>query len=297
MESLTAICRKDLLGAMRIFLLERKGENKLGVKAEIKNMNSFKGVQKALAYEITRQIRLLSSGKEVVQETRLWDANEEKTYPMRSKEEAHDYRYFPEPDLPYVSIGSEYIDNIRQEMPELPDAKIERYTSVFGLPRYDAFVLTSDKSIAEYFEECAALYENHKNLSNWIMGSLLKYLNDQNIPISNISVSPEEFVLLLKIVDAGTISLRSAKDVFMDMLSTGKGPEQIIDEKGLTQISNADELDSLVETVISNNPKSVEDYKGGQEKALGHLMGQVMKATKGKANPSVVSEMLKNKLK
>lgn len=272
------------------------GSDVLGTKTEIKNLNSFRALQRALAYEIERQIAVLEEGGRVVQETRAWDEDRGVTVSMRSKEEAHDYRYFPDPDLVPLVIDDAWIDEIRATLPELPDARRKRYMEDFGLSRYDATVLTSTKELGDYFEACVAAYPQPKTVANWVMGELARLLNASNLEITASPVTPDKLVALLRLIDDGTISGRIAKTVFEEMFTTRKDPATIVREKGLVQIADAGALRAVVEEVIKANPRSVQDYKGGKEKALGFLVGQVMKATRGKANPALVNELLKEML-
>lgn len=273
-----------------------KGSTEFGTKTEIKNLNSFKALQRALAYEIERQIEILEEGGRIVQETRTWDEDKGISLPLRSKEEAHDYRYFPEPDLVPVVISREWVEDVRKRLPELPDEKKKRYVEQYGLPQYDASVITSAKEMAAYFEECLKLYPNAKAISNWIMGDLSRLLNANDLEITQCRVTPAQLVEMLKLLDKGTISSKIAKTVFEEMFDTGKDPATIVEEKGLVQISDEKAIESIVDEVIAANPKSVEDYKGGKKKAMGFLVGQVMKATKGKANPQLVNKILVKKL-
>jgi len=277
--------------------LRPKGETKFGTKAEIKNMNSFKGVQKALAYEIKRQAALLEDGEKVIQETRLWNADKEESYSMRSKEESHDYRYFPDPDLVPIILSNEYISEVQETIPELPQEKAVRFVQEFNIPEYDAGVLTSEKALAEYFELCCQNYHEYKKISNWIMGDLLRELKEKNIQLKENKISPENLTKLLNLIDNGTISVKIAKDVFIDMFETGKTAQAIVEKKGLVQISDESYLEELAAKVIADNPKAAEDFKAGKGKALGSLVGQIMKETKGKANPKIVNEILIKHLK
>ncbi|WP_066637111.1 Asp-tRNA(Asn)/Glu-tRNA(Gln) amidotransferase subunit GatB [Desulfolucanica intricata] len=272
------------------------GSDKLGTRAEIKNMNSFKSLQKAVEYEIERQIKVLEKGGTIVQETRTWDENKGMTVSMRSKEEAHDYRYFPEPDLVPLVIDPKWVEKIKATLPELPDRRKARYVSEFGLPEYDAVVLTQSKEMADFFEDCLKVFPNPKTVSNWIMGDLSRLLNASNLEINDCKVKPELLAEMLIMIDKGTISGKIAKTVFEEMFTSGKDPGTIVKEKGLVQISDQEVIASIVDEVIAGNPKSVEDYKNGKEKAIGFLVGQVMKASKGKANPAVVNKLLKEKL-
>ena len=280
--------------------LRPRGSTGLGVKTELKNMNSFKGVQRALGYEIDRQTKILLSGKKVVQETRLWDADAGITHLMRSKEEAHDYRYFPEPDLVPVETSAEKIDEMRSLLPEMPDNRRRRITDEFGLPDYDAGVLTSSRALADYFEKavnCGGREKvNPKLVSNWIMAELLRDLNKNGITADKSPVKPSDICGLVQLIAKGTISGKIAKDVFAEMYNSGNPPEKIIKEKGLTQISDEGAIAGIVLQVIKDNPKSAGDYRSGKQSALMHLMGQVMKATRGKANPAMVQKILKKRL-
>lgn len=276
--------------------LRKKGEKALGVKTEIKNMNSFKGVRTALEYELERQVKILESGERIVQETRLWDPEKAVTQSMRSKEEAHDYRYFSEPDLvPYI-LSQELIDMEKKALPELPEARKARFVTAYGLPGYDADVLTQDKDLADFFEECTKYHENPKSISNWIMGDLLGYLNANLLKLKDVKLSPQNLAGLLKEIDSGKISGKMAKDVLLEMLKTGKDARNIIEEKGLVQISDGAQLEIFADEAIAENKKSVEDFLKGKENALMFLVGQVMKKTKGRANPTVINEILRRKL-
>lgn len=273
-----------------------QGSRELGTKTEIKNMNSFRSLQKALTYEIERQIKVVNEGERVVQETRTWDDARGVTVPMRSKEEAHDYRYFPEPDLPPLVITSSWVESIRRELPELPDERQRRYCEDFGLSSYDAGVLTAAKETADFFEECLSMYHQPKIVANWVMGELARLLNAHGDEISAIPVQPAQLVELLKMIDQGTISGKTAKGVFEEMYATGRHPSEIVKDKGLLQISDEIELVKVVAEVIAANPKSVTDYRSGKTNAVGFLVGQVMKATRGKANPMLVNKLLREKL-
>ncbi len=272
------------------------GQAELGTKAEIKNMNSFKALHKAVSYEIERQIEVLEDGERVVQETRTWDEARGETFSMRSKEEAHDYRYFPDPDLAPLVIDREWVNEIKASLPELPDERRDRFVKVYGLPEYDAMVLTGTRELADYYEQCVELYNNPKLVSNWVMGDLARMMNVSGQEIQDLRISPHQLAKMLELLDKGTISGKIAKTVFEEMFKTGKDPGKVVEEKGLVQISDAGLIDKVVEEVIAANPKSVEDYRAGKEKAIGFLVGQVMKSTKGKANPGLVNELLKEKL-
>lgn len=273
------------------------GDKEFGVKTEIKNVNSFRALQRALAYEIERQIAVLEEGGRIVQETRTWDEGKGVTLPLRSKEEAHDYRYFPEPDLPPLVITREWVEEIQRDLPELPDMRRERYMKEYGLPVYDAGVLTATKEIGDYFEACVGLYPQPKTVSNWVMGELARLLNATNTEIAESPVRPEHLAALLKLIDEGVISGKIAKTVFEEMFSTGKDPQAVVKEQGLVQITDEAELKAVIDEVITSNPKVVADYRQGKDKALGFLVGQVMKATKGKANPALVNRLLKEGMK
>lgn len=272
------------------------GQKELGTKTEIKNINSFKGVERAIEYEAMRQAELLEDGGKVVQETRTWDEKEGVTKSMRTKEEANDYRYFPEPDLVPFTVSDEYIENIRKSLPELPDARKERYMKEFGLSSEDAVFMTNDKATADYFEAAVAAGADPKAAVNWLMGEFASQLSNDGIEIDKAPVSAENLAALLKLISKGTISGKIAKKVFATMWKEGGNPDDIVKAQGLVQISDTAELSKLVDEVVGNNPKAVEDFKAGKKKAVGALVGQIMKATKGKANPRVINELLNKKL-
>lgn len=267
------------------------GSSEFGVKTELKNMNSFRNVQRALEYEIRRQTALLADGKPVVQETRLWDVSKGVTVSMRGKEEAHDYRYFPEPDLAPVEISEDWIKCSADGLCELPDAKRERFVRQYGLPVYDAEVLTASRAMADYFEECVSRFPNPKVVSNWIMVELVRLLKDDNCEIDSSPVGPDGLAGLLSLVDTGAISGKMAKDVLETAYKTGEDPARIVEMQGLSQVSDEATLRAVIRKVIDNNPKEVEKYKAGKTKVLAFLVGQVMKETKGKANPKKVNEL------
>ncbi|MDP1853849.1 MAG: Asp-tRNA(Asn)/Glu-tRNA(Gln) amidotransferase subunit GatB [Candidatus Omnitrophota bacterium] len=273
------------------------GEKKLGVKTELKNMNSFKAVKSGLEYEIKRQLAILEAGGKVTQQTLLWDEKKQKTAVMRSKEEAHDYRYFPEPDLVPFIFKSADIKIIKETIPELPQEKLLRFVKEFSLAPYEANILTSDKSLADFFEKCSRGYKNYKNLSNWIIGAFLSEINNRSIEPKDIPITPEKFTLLLNLADTGKINSLTAKTVLSEMFETQKSPDLIISEKNLSQISDSGELEQIITQIINVNEKSVTDYKNGKANALMFLIGQAMKQTKGKANPNMVTEMLKERIK
>ncbi len=272
------------------------GQKALGTKVELKNINSFKFVKEALEYEIKRQTNVLNEGGKVNQETRLWDVEKGVTATMRSKEEAHDYRYFPDPDLVPLSLSVEWIEELRQTVPELPAVRQKRFVSEYGLPEYDTGVLTVSKPLADYFEFCVKLFNQPKAVSNWVMGELLRELNNSGTAVSDSPVSPERLVSLLKLVDNGTISLKVAREIFPELYASKMSPEQIVQEKGLTQVSDEGALGKIIDEVIAKNPAQVAQYRSGKEQVFGFFVGQVMKGSGGKANPGKVNELLKKKL-
>ena len=276
--------------------LRPMGREDLGVRAELKNMNSFRNVQKALEFEIRRQTALLLDGHEIVQETRLWDAAKGVTVTMRGKEEAHDYRYFPDPDLVPVEIDNAWMDSVKAELPELPDAKCARFKEQYGLSGYDAEVLTASKSLADYFEECVALFPNPKIVSNWVMVELFRLLKQEDQEIDACPIPPVGLAELLKLIDNGTISGKMAKDILEQAYDSKKSPKEIVEEQGVAQVSDESTLSAVVEQVVEAHPKEVEKCKAGKTKILGFLVGQVMKETKGQANPKKVNELLRKAL-
>jgi aspartyl-tRNA(Asn)/glutamyl-tRNA(Gln) amidotransferase subunit B len=272
------------------------GSDTFGTRTELKNMNSFKHVENALAYEIGRQKAVIEEGRELVQETRLWDDAQGVTVSMRGKEEAHDYRYFPDPDLVPLVIDEAWIDQIRSNLPELPDEKRTRFVEVYGLPAYDAQVLTSSRALADFFEACVKDFPQPKTVSNWVMGSILATLKVQNKTIEETPVSPRRLAELLRLIDSGVISGKIAKGVYDEMVSSGKPAETIVQEQGLVQVTDADAITEVVRQVLDDHQKEVAEYQGGKTKLFGFFVGQVMKATRGKANPKMVNEILKKKL-
>ena len=272
------------------------GQKELGTKTEIKNINSFRGVERAIEYEAHRQVEVLEEGGKVVQETRTWDEKEGVTKSMRKKEEANDYRYFPEPDLVPFTVSEEYIENIRKTLPELPDARKARYMESYGLDAYNADYLTNDKDRADYFEAMVAAGADPKEAANWLMGDFAKQMAQAGVEMKSVPVAAAQMAELLKLIAAGTISGKIAKQVFPEMWETGKAAATIVEEKGLVQISDTGALEELAAKVIAANPQSVEDFKAGKKKAVGFLMGQIMKETKGQANPQVVNGILTKKL-
>lgn len=273
-----------------------KGENKLGTKTEIKNMNSFRNVEKALKYEIERQIDLIEDGEEVTQQTLLWNADLNEAFPMRTKEEAHDYRYFPDPDLLPVVVDEKWIETISASMPELPENKFKRFLTQYSLPEYDADILTQQKSIANYFEKVCELTNDYKTASNWIMTDVLGYINEHKIEIEEFPVSAENLGKLINLISNGTISSKIAKEVFTIMIESNQNPEIIVKEKNLVQISDEGELLKIIRGVLQKNQNQIEEYLSGKEKVLGFFVGQIMKETKGKANPQLVNQLLKTEL-
>ena len=279
--------------------VRRVGEQKLGTRTELKNINSFRFVQKAIDYEVRRQIEVLERGGRVIQETRLWNSSEERTVSMRSKEEAHDYRYFPDPDLPLLTVDAEWIQTMRRSMPELPEARRHRFIKEYALSEYDAGVLTSTRSLADFFEQTAQLSGHAKTGANWIMGDLLRFYKDSNTELKDLSkspVSPKMLADMIALVEKGTISGKIAKTVMEEMYKTGKEPQKIIEEQGLVQISDTGEIEKIVDKVIEDHPKSVEQYRAGKTGTLGFFVGQVMKSTGGRANPQTVNDLLRKKL-
>jgi aspartyl-tRNA(Asn)/glutamyl-tRNA(Gln) amidotransferase subunit B len=274
-----------------------KGQEAFGTRTELKNMNSFRYVEKALEYEIKRQIAVLEEGEKVIQETRLWDVDQAITISMRGKEEAHDYRYFPDPDLVPLRADEKLVEEIRKGLPELPFEKRARFVREYQIPEYDAEILTSTKAMASYYEECIRLFPEPKTVSNWMMGELLRELKRDEREIDQCPVTPQHLAEMLQMMKGGTISGKLAKDVFEEMYRTGERPEKIVRDKGWVQIQDEGEIEKAVERAVEANPKLVEDYRKGKEKLFGFFVGEVMKATKGKANPKLLNELLKKKLK
>ncbi len=272
------------------------GSEQLGTRTEMKNINSFKGLVDAIDYEIERQTEVLEDGGHVIQETRTWDPARGITLSMRSKENAHDYRYMPEPDLPPIVTSDETIEKYRKELPELPDARRARLEKDYGLSSYDAGIITSSRAEAEYFDAVVATGADAKLAANWIMGDLAKNLNEAELDISKSPVEAERLGKMIQLISKGTISSKIAKKVFAEMWACPDDPEKIVKDKGLVQITDVSAIEGVVDEVIANNPKAVEEYKGGKKKAIGALVGQVMKATKGKANPQMVNQLLAKKL-
>ncbi|HQI36763.1 MAG TPA: Asp-tRNA(Asn)/Glu-tRNA(Gln) amidotransferase subunit GatB [Syntrophales bacterium] len=276
--------------------LRPRGQEEFGIRTELKNMNSFRNVQRALEYEIKRQQYVLEGGGEVIQETRLWDDAQGVTLPMRGKEEAHDYRYFPDPDLVTVAIGAEWVEEIRRNMPELPLEKRERFLRDYGIPAYDAGVLTMSRALADYYEEVVRLCGRPKIAANWVMGDLLRFLNEDRRDIKDCPIPAASLAEMIRLIEEGTISGKMAKEISEEMYRTGKGPKEIIEEQGLVQITDEAALIPVIEKVIAANPTQLAQYRGGKDKLFGYFVGQVMKATQGKANPQLINELLKKML-
>lgn len=272
------------------------GSKEFGTRVEVKNINSFKYVQAAMGHEIKRQTQVLNEGGRIIQETRLWDVEKEITVPMRSKEEAHDYRYFPEPDLVPLNITKDRIESLRAQLPELPDAKRLRLVHDHGIPEYDAEVLTISRALADYFEACVREYPNPKIVSNWVMGDLLRELKNEGKEPDESPLKPKQLAAMLRLIDAGTISGKIAKDVFVEMYRTSKSPDAIVKEKNLVQVSDDAQIEKLIDQAFAASPNEVQKYREGKETLFGFFVGQVMKLSQGKANPGIVNELLKKKL-
>ncbi|MBZ0182099.1 MAG: Asp-tRNA(Asn)/Glu-tRNA(Gln) amidotransferase subunit GatB [Melioribacteraceae bacterium] len=273
-----------------------KGTIELGTRTEVKNMNSFRNVERAIDFEIERQIELVEEGGEVIQQTLLWNADLNEAFPMRGKEESHDYRYFPDPDLVPVEVDEIWKSELEKRLPELPQKRKVRFVTEYGIPEYDSEVLTSEKEIANYFEETVKTTKNYKSASNWIMVDVLKVIKDEKISITDFKLSPENLGKLINLIDSNIISGKIAKEVFPEILKSNVDPEIIVKEKGLIQITDSSEIEKAIDEIISQNEKQVEEYKSGKDKVFGFFVGQVMRATKGKANPQIVNDLLKQKL-
>jgi len=276
------------------------GQKEFGTKVEIKNLNSFTGVKKAIEYEIERQIALLENNEKIIQETRLYDAKQNKTFPMRDKEEANDYRYFPEPDLPPLRISREEVDRIRQELPELPQQKRDRFVKQYGISLADAETLTEEREMADYFEEVVRHTTiEPKKVANWIQSELMAVLNELGWDITRLArerVSTQKLAELMNLIQSGEISGKMAKDVFAEMVDTGESPSVIVEKKGLKQITDTSALEHLIEEILAKNPGEVQRYREGKKNLMGFFVGEVMKATRGQANPKLVNEILQKKL-
>jgi aspartyl-tRNA(Asn)/glutamyl-tRNA(Gln) amidotransferase subunit B len=269
------------------------GETKFGTKTEVKNMNSFRGVERAIKSEIRRQEKILTEGGRIIQETRNYDDNTGETTPLRSKEESHDYRYFPEPDLLPLVIDQVWVEKVRKELPELPEQRIKRYIQEYGMSEYDAGVMILDKDISDFFDNAAKIYTGDKKIiANWISSDILGYLKDNNKSITQTRLTAELLVEMLKLIDDKTISGKIGKDILKKIMETGKSPKAIVEESGLKQITDTGALEKIIQEVLAENPKQVEQYKAGKTAVRGHFVGQVMKKTQGKANPGLVNQLL-----
>lgn len=273
-----------------------RGEEKYGTRTEIKNMNSFKSVEKAIEFEAARQAELLESGGRVTQETRLWDADKLETRPMRSKEQAHDYRYFPEPDLVPIVVSDNMLDQIKQSLPEFPEARLERFITDYIIPRYDAEVLTVEREVADYFETVAKISGDAKAASNWVMGEVLRTLKEKAIDIDGFSIEPERIGRLVALIHQGTISNTIGKSVFEKMLLEPTEPAAIIERDGLAQVSDTGAIEKTVQEILAANPSQLEQYRSGKKNLFGYFVGEAMKKMAGKANPKVINDILKQKL-
>lgn len=277
--------------------IRKKSDKKLGTKVEIKNLNSFRFIEKAVEYEIQRQITAIEDGEKIIQETRLYDPTKNKTFSMRTKEEAQDYRYFPDPDLPPVIVEEKLIKEIQKSLPELPNQKAQRFQQEFGLPEYDSNILVQEKALAQYFEAVAKLCKNPKAASNWIMGEVLRELKDSDEGMKACPISPENLAELLLMVDGGTLSGKLGKTVFQEMWKSGQSAKKIVSEKNLQQITDRPKLQAIVQKVVDDNPDQVAQYRAGKDKVLGFFIGQIMRQTKGQASPELVNEVLLELLK
>lgn len=282
--------------------VRKKGESKLGTKTEVKNMNSFRYVEKALEYEINRQIEALENGEKIIQQTLLWDSDKGICLPMRSKEEAHDYRYFPDPDLVPILVNKEWIQEVEASLPELPTTRRDRYINELKLPKYDAEILTAERELAEYFEGVVSRLvkkneETVKLASNWTMVDVLRVMNDRHIPASDFPIAPENLSEMINLIVDGTISGKIAKEVFEEMLISKDSPKTIVEKKGLLQVSDVSAIEKIIDEILAGNHGQVEQYKSGKTQVFGFFVGQTMKAMKGKANPKIVNEILEKKLK
>ncbi|MCP3058138.1 Asp-tRNA(Asn)/Glu-tRNA(Gln) amidotransferase subunit GatB [Myxococcus sp. K38C18041901] len=273
-----------------------KGSDTFGQRCELKNLNSFRFVKQAIEYEIARQVDVIESGGKVDQETRLWDPNKGVSRSMRSKEDAHDYRYFPEPDLPPLHVTTEVVEAVGRSLPELPRAKVQRFVSQYGLPAYDARLLTTERPLADFFEACAQRYPDAKKLSNWFQGELLRLLKESGTTVGEVRFTPAQLAELLTLVDQGTVSGNAGKDVLGEMFRTGRPPADIVAEKGLAQVSDTGAIEAVVDDILAKNLGEVEKYRAGKKQVFGFFVGQVMRAMKGKGNPALVNDLLKKKL-
>ncbi len=277
--------------------IRKVGETDLGTKVEIKNLNSFRFVERAIEYEFSRQVMLAEQGEEIIQETRLWDEQKGATKTMRSKEYAADYRYFPDPDLPPVIVDAAWIEKNRSSLPELPQQAYERFKSLYALDDYYCERLTEEKFVTRYYDQAVAQHGNPQAIANWITTELFGRLNKEGLATSDCPVSPEHLAALVKLIDDDVISGKIAKSVFEEMFNSGQSPENIVESKGLVQVSNLDELGSIIDTVLAENPSQVAEFKAGKEKMIGYFVGQIMKQTQGRANPKLLNQLLREKLK
>ncbi|MCX6174072.1 MAG: Asp-tRNA(Asn)/Glu-tRNA(Gln) amidotransferase subunit GatB [Ignavibacteriales bacterium] len=273
-----------------------KGEKQFGTKTEVKNMNSFRNVEKAIEFEIERQIDILEDGGKIIQQTLLWNADLNEIKPMRSKEEAHDYRYFPDPDLMPIVVDQNWKNEIAKLMPELPEKRRNRFVEQYSLPKYDSEVLTSSRELADYYEKILKVTNDYKSASNWVMTEVLKVIKEENISIKEFPVTPEKLGNLIKLINENVINGKIAKEIFPEILKTKKDPLEIIKEKNLVQITDTKEIESAINRILSSNESQVKEFLNGKEKVIGFFVGQIMKETKGKANPQIVNELLKKKL-
>jgi aspartyl-tRNA(Asn)/glutamyl-tRNA(Gln) amidotransferase subunit B len=280
--------------------LRKRGTDKYGTRTETKNLNSFRSVERAIAYEMERQAEILLDGGKIAQETRLWDADRAETRSMRGKEDAHDYRYFPEPDLMPLVIDEAWIERVRGEMPELPDARRARFVSAYGLPEYDAGVLTASKELADWFEAAVAVHSNPKSLANWIMSDVIRIANETAVEgeadYSKLPITPKQLAGLVALIDDGTISGKIAKNVFPKMIESGDDARAIVDREGLVQVTDEGAIVGVVERVLAANADKVAEFRSGKDKLFGFFVGQVMKESQGKANPASVNKLLKERL-
>jgi aspartyl-tRNA(Asn)/glutamyl-tRNA(Gln) amidotransferase subunit B len=276
--------------------LRPRGQKEFGTRTETKNLNSFRFVKQAITYEMQRQREEILDGKTIVQETRLWDTDRKVTFSMRSKEEADEYRYFPDPDLPLVRLSPELVETFRENLPELPEAKQQRFMEEYGLSAYDAEVLSAGKEISAYFEKILSYGASPKIACNWVIGELTRVMNESGKSLDEITLSPENLADLTKFIESGEISNKIAKTIFEEMLNSAKTPAQIIEEKGLKQVSDAGELGKIVDELLAANQQQVEQYRAGKTKVMGFFVGQMMKQTRGKGNPAVINSLLKEKL-
>lgn len=272
------------------------GSDKFGTKAEIKNMNSFSAIEKAIDYEIQRQVKALENGESLSQETRLWEEGSQRTISMRSKEGSSDYRYFPEPDLPPIKVSQAQLEEWKSELPELPAEKRHRYQEELGLSAYDTNVLTDDRAVAEYFETAVKSEADPKQVANWVTQDIAAYLNENKLKITNLPLTPQGLAELVNLIDQGTISGKIAKEILPELLSTGGSPQELVESKGLTQISDSGELEGIIDQVLADHPEEVEKYRGGKKKLQGFFVGQVMKRTSGRADPKLTNQLLGKKL-